>query len=60
MPQVRFAMVALGLCRRLDVLVDMEEVVRIILAFNPSQPLVVVAVGGLDPVLALLHHEVDV
>ena len=53
-------MVALGLCRRLHILVDMEEVVRIVLAFNFSQPLVVVAVGGLDPVLALLHHEVDV
>src|SRR5262245_49802065 len=44
----------------LDVLVDVEDVVRVVAPLYPGEPVVVAAVGGLDPVLALEHHEVDV
>src|SRR5947207_10578303 len=43
-----------------DVLVHVEEVVRVVLCLGLRQPLVVAAVGGLNPLLSLLHHEVDV
>ena len=44
----------------LDVLVDAEDVVGVVAALDLSEPVVVAAVGGLDPVLALVHQEVDV
>src|SRR6266480_2486207 len=44
----------------LDVLVDVEGVVRVVAVLDLGQPVVVAAVGGPDPVLALAHHEVDV
>lgn len=43
-----------------DVLVEMEYVVRVIPAIDLDQPVVVAAAGGPDPVLALVHQEVDV
>ncbi len=45
---------------RLDILVDTEQIVRVVLRLNRRQALVVVAVGRLDAVLALVHHHVDV
>ena len=45
---------------RLDVLVHAEEVVRVVGGLDRGQPLVVAAVGGLHPLLALVHHEVHV
>src|SRR5215470_18938482 len=44
----------------LDVLVDVEGVVRVVAALDLGEPGVVAAVGGLDALLALAHHEVDV
>src|ERR1700728_48489 len=44
----------------LDVLVDVERVVRVVTLLDLGQPVVVAAVGRLHPVLALVHHEVDV
>src|SRR5262249_4594192 len=43
-----------------DVLVDVEDVLRVVALLDPGEPVVVAAVGGPDPVLALGHHEVDV
>src|SRR5580765_3467675 len=53
-------MSAAGLISRPDVLVDVECVVRVVAALDLGQPGVVAAVGGPDPLLALVHHEVDV
>src|SRR5271170_3011629 len=44
----------------LDVLVDVEDIVRVVPLLDPGEPVVVAAVGRLDPVLALVHQEVDV
>src|SRR5215471_1343020 len=44
----------------LDVLVDVEGVVRVVAALDLGEPVVVAAVGGFDALLALAHHEVDV
>ena len=43
-----------------DVLVDVEEVVGVVATLDLGEPFVVAAVGRLDPVLPLVHHEVDV
>src|SRR3982751_5886763 len=45
---------------RLDVLVDVEQVVGVVLRLDLGEPCVVLAVRGLDPVLSLLHHHVHV
>src|SRR5215218_4027924 len=45
---------------RLDVLVEVEEVLGIVLRLDPSEALVVRPVRRTDPLLALLHHEVNV
>jgi hypothetical protein len=44
----------------LDVLVEMEEIARVISVFEGHQPLVVDPVGGLHPSLPLLAQEVDI
>src|SRR5215213_1659941 len=46
------------LCRRPNVLVDVEEVVRVVLGLDLRQARIVVAVRRLDPLLTLLqaHH----
>ena len=44
----------------LDVLVDMEGVVRVVAVLDLGEPVVVAAVGRFDAVLALVHQEVDV
>src|SRR6202161_953242 len=44
----------------LDVLVDVERVVRVVALLDPGEPVVVAAVGPLHPLLALVHHEVEV
>src|SRR5260370_5251452 len=49
-----------GLRRGLDVLVDVEGVVRVVTFLDPGEPVVVAAVGRPDPVLSLAHQEVDV
>src|SRR5580692_5945321 len=49
-----------GLAGGLDVLVDVERVVRVVPVLDLGEPVVVAAVGRLDPVLALVHQEVDV
>src|SRR5207237_4872197 len=43
-----------------DVLVDVERVVRVVAVLDLGEPVIVGAVGRFDPVLALVHHEVDV
>ena len=44
-----------------DVLVHMEQVRRIIFLLQAREPVVVAAIGGLDPRLALVvHHEVRI
>src|SRR5580700_3690589 len=48
------------LARGLDVLVDVEGVVRVVAPLDLGEPVVVAPVGGPDPVIALGHHEVDV
>jgi myo-inositol 2-dehydrogenase / D-chiro-inositol 1-dehydrogenase len=48
------------LARGLNVLVDVEDVIGVVAALDLSEPVVVAAVGGLDPFLALVHQEVDV
>src|SRR5262249_33383362 len=54
------AALGVGLVGRLDVLMDGEDVVGVIRALDLDQPVVVAAVAGSDPVLALVHQEVDV
>src|SRR5664279_2912381 len=49
-----------GLTGGVDVLVDVEGVAGVVVVFDPGEPVVVAEVGGFDPVLALVHHEVDV
>ena len=44
----------------LDVLVDVEGVVWVVAVLDLGEPVVVAAVGRFDPVLALVHQEVDV
>src|SRR5262249_11346562 len=44
----------------LDVLVEVEGVVRVVAALDLGEAVVVAAVGGFDALLALAHHEVDV
>src|SRR5437868_7990622 len=46
--------------RRLDVLVHVEEVVRVVRRLDLGEPLVVLAVARLHAILALLHHHVHV
>src|ERR1700684_2322469 len=54
------------LCRRvplslrLDVLIYAEQVAGIVPLLDLSQTVVILTVGRPDPILALLHHEVDV
>src|SRR5688500_16656302 len=52
---------ATGSSSRLDVLVDVEEIVRVILALYLGKPLIVVAIGGAHALLSLvIHHHVDI
>src|ERR671915_387133 len=44
----------------LDVLVHVEDVVRVVARLDLREPLVVVGVRGPHPALPLVHHEVDV
>src|SRR5262249_53762248 len=44
----------------LDVLVEVERVVRVVAALDLGEPVVVAAVGGFDALLALGNQEVDV
>ncbi len=47
--------------RRRDVLIDAEQVLRVVARFHGREPRVVLAAGGLDPALGLVvEHEVDV
>src|SRR5436190_10954157 len=46
--------------RGLDVLVHVEDVVRIVLPLDLREPVVVLAVGGLNSLLALVHDHVQV
>src|SRR5205814_9673064 len=43
-----------------DVLVDVEHVLRVVLPLDPREPVVVAAVGRPHPLLAFVHHEVDI
>src|SRR5215831_9216871 len=45
---------------RLDVLVHAEEICGVVLLLNAGETTVIVAESGLNPILALVHHEVDV
>src|SRR5690606_9558370 len=45
---------------RRDVLVDAEQIGRVVLRLDRGKPVVVVPIGGSDALRALLHHEVDV
>src|SRR6476659_9289569 len=45
---------------RLDVLVDAEEVVRVVRRLDLRQAVVVIAVAGADSLLTLVHHHVHV
>ena len=45
---------------RPDVLIHAEQVRGIVLVLDRSQPIVVVTERRLDPLLALIHHEIDV
>src|SRR5918994_1266306 len=49
-----------ALCRRPDVLVETEEVCRVVLVLQGYQPLVVCAVRLLDSVFSLFSQVVDV
>jgi molybdate-binding protein len=44
----------------LDVLVDVAGVVPVVAVLDLGEPVVVAALGGFDPVLALAHQEADV
>ena len=44
----------------LNVLVDSKEVSRIELGLHGRKSVVIVAVAVLHPVLAFIHHEIDV
>lgn len=44
----------------LDVLVDAEEIRGVVFFLDGGEAFVIVAVGGLDALLAFLHHEIDV
>src|ERR1700757_2114687 len=44
----------------LDVLVDVEQVGRIVSRLDLAEPLVIRPVRSPDPFLSLVHHEVDV
>src|SRR5450755_4356744 len=44
----------------LDVLVDVEHIVRVVAVLDLGEPVIVTSVGRFDPVAALVHHEVDV
>ena len=48
------------LCLRGDVMVHMEEVARIVGAFDLNQSLVVLAVVVPNPAVVVILHEVDV
>src|SRR5712691_1025956 len=45
---------------RLDVLVQVEQVVRVVRPLDLDEPIVVASVVSPDPVLVVLRHEVDV
>jgi len=45
-----------GFCRRFDVLINTEDVVRIVLTFDARQPRVLITVSGLDALFALFHE----
>src|SRR5208283_107324 len=49
-----------ALSRWLDVLVHAEEVRRIVLLLDRSKASVIIAERSLNPLLAFVHHEVDV
>src|ERR1041385_46628 len=49
-----------GVGRGLDVLVDVEGVGRVVAVLDLGKPVVVAPVRRPDPVLALVHQEVDV
>lgn len=49
----------LAVCRR-DVLIDVEEIAGVVLGLDLSQSGIVTPISRLDPVLAFVHHEVDV
>src|SRR3954451_8071307 len=49
-----------GRSARLDVLVDPEEVLRVVRRLDAGQAVVVVAVARAHPLLALVHHHVHV
>src|SRR5260370_6518956 len=46
--------------RRLDVLVHVEQIARIVLRFHFLQPRIVAAITGRNPLLALVHQEVHI
>ena len=48
------------LFRRQDVLIDAEEVRRIVLTFDSREAIVVLAVRRADAILPFVHHEIDV
>jgi hypothetical protein len=49
-----------GISRRLDVLVAVEQVLRVVVGLDPGQPGVLVPVGSAHPVVLELGHRVDV
>jgi hypothetical protein len=44
----------------LDVLVNVERVAGVIAVLDAGEPVVVAAIGGLDPFASFVHEEVDV
>src|SRR5690606_42012693 len=61
LPIYRGVLVAGAACsRRGDVLVDAEQVARVVVRLDRGQARVVVAVAGPDPFVALVHHHVHV
>src|SRR5262245_39064141 len=49
-----------ALARRLDILIQVEHILRIVPGLDRGQPLVVRAVGGTHAPALVLAHEVDV
>lgn len=45
---------------RLDVLVDVEDVVGVVVRLDLGQTVIVVTVGGANSFLALFHHEINI
>src|SRR5215470_2406271 len=44
----------------LDILVDAKQVGRIVQVLDGHQPLIVVAIGGFDPLFTLIHHKIHI